>query len=251
MAIGLNATQLKELKKTLKDASLEPKKKQRLLWRLAKYGFIPAVKRYVKEQSKVDGGKFTNRKTKRKKSMLSKMPKLIAIKELPQSESVKLYFRGCYKSTATKEISAGVLAGIHQDGQTIRQNKSQYKDIKDKNGKTQQELNKTEITKQQIKRLRDLDFEVPGTGRKATKKWMQKYLTRAHAGLIIRIIKSGKKLKHSEKLMPSAASWSIELPNREFFGISDQDFSKSLARELKNIGFGFDVKAQDIKNRSK
>lgn len=238
MAISLNAEQLKELKKALNAANLEPKKKQRLLWRIAKYGFIPAVKRHIRNQEKINGDKFAERKSKRKKSMLTKMPKLMGIKELPQSESVKIYFKGRYKSTASKEISAGVLAGIHQYGAKIQQNKKQFADIKDKEGKSQQELNQGDITAKQIKRLRDLSFEAPGTGKKASKKWMQKNLTRAHAGLIIRIMKSGKKLKHGEKLPPAVASWSIELPSRLFFGISDQDFNKALERELSRIGFG-------------
>ncbi|WP_392551232.1 hypothetical protein RHO14_06975 [Orbus wheelerorum] len=238
MAISLNRTQLKEIKNALKDLNLDDKKKQKLLWRLAKYGVIPAVKRHVKEQVNVSGGKFTNRKTKRKKSMLAKMPKLLAIKNLPEKEAVKLYFRGRYKSTASKEISAGVIAGIQQDGATIRQSKSQFKAVKDKTGKSQKELNQGEITKQQIKRLRDLNFEIPGTKKKAPKKWLQNHLTRAHAGLIIRIMKSGKPLKHGEKMPAGAASWAIELPSRVFLGISDIDFSKALARELNRINFG-------------
>lgn len=232
MAISLNTAQLKELKKALKDASLDPKKKQRLLWRLAKYGFIPAVKRYVKQQIKVSGEKFQQRKSKRKKPMLAKLPKMIAIKELPQNEAVKLYFKGKYKSTASKEISAGVVAGIHQDGIRVRQNKSQFDNKKNNHGPA---------TKTQVKKLRQFEFKKPGTDKKASKKWIEKNITRPQAGIILRrLTKQGIK-----------DVWSIEVPSREFFGVSDQDFSKSLTRELNNIGFGFDVKAQDIKNRGR
>jgi hypothetical protein len=232
MAISLNKAQLAELKNAIKDAELSGKKKQRLLWRLAKYGFIPAVKRYVKKQVNINGEKFKDRQSKRRKPMLAKMPKLISIKELPAREAVKLYFRGSYKSTASKSISAGVVAGLQQSGARIRQDKSQFNN-KDKNhGKA---------TKIQIKKLRDLEFKIPGSERKASKKWIAEHISRAQAGLIIR------------RLAKQAVKdfWTVNLPKREFFGISDKDFSKALARELKNIGFGFDVNAQDIKKGSK
>lgn len=42
----------------------------------------------------------------------------------------------------------------------------------------------------------------------------------------------------------------MDLPAREFLGMSDEDFSQALARQLQGIGFGWDVRAQDIRGRN-
>jgi hypothetical protein len=51
----LNKRQLAELKKALASMELPPKKRQRLLWRMAKYGVIAAAKRNVRNQETPDG----------------------------------------------------------------------------------------------------------------------------------------------------------------------------------------------------
>ncbi|OJH81734.1 hypothetical protein ASJ78_04817 [Serratia marcescens] len=61
----------------------------------------------------------------------------------------------------------------------------------------------------------------------------------AQAGLLIRKL-SGKAAK---------SVWTVELPARPFLGMSDEEFNKALARQLQAIGFGWDVKAQDMKGK--
>lgn len=46
----LNKKQLTELRKALASMELPPQKRQRLIWRLAKYGVIAAAKRHVRNQ---------------------------------------------------------------------------------------------------------------------------------------------------------------------------------------------------------
>ncbi|WP_319927379.1 hypothetical protein [Xenorhabdus littoralis] len=46
----LNSNQLKELQDVLSNLELPQKKRQRLLWRIAKYGVIQAAKRNVRNQ---------------------------------------------------------------------------------------------------------------------------------------------------------------------------------------------------------
>lgn len=57
----LNAEQLKALRAKLKDLELPQKKRQRLLWRIAKYGVIVASKRNIRKQSNPDGEAWQSR----------------------------------------------------------------------------------------------------------------------------------------------------------------------------------------------
>ncbi len=61
----------------------------------------------------------------------------------------------------------------------------------------------------------------------------------SQAGLLIRKL-SGKAVK---------TSWTVDLPARVFLGMNDDEFDKALARQLQAIGFGWNVKAQDIKGK--
>ena len=80
----LNKKQLAELRKALASMELPPRKRQRLIWRLAKYGVIAAAKRHVRNQESPDGQKWPGRKTKRKGKMLRNLPKLLHIREMPE-----------------------------------------------------------------------------------------------------------------------------------------------------------------------
>lgn len=90
----LNKKQLAELRKSLASMELPPKKRQRLIWRLAKYGVIAAAKRHVRNQEAPDGQKWPGRKTKRKGKMLRNLPKLLHIREMPEIQAVRIYLQG-------------------------------------------------------------------------------------------------------------------------------------------------------------
>ncbi|MBJ4909599.1 hypothetical protein JGF08_23485, partial [Salmonella enterica subsp. enterica serovar Kentucky] len=97
-------------------------------------------------------------------------------------------------------------------------------------------------TPAQAKKLRALGYRV-----RTGKRWKKPTLgdiTRtmpySQAGLLIRKL-SGKAVK---------TSWTVDLPARVFLGMNDDEFDKALARQLQAIGFGWNVKAQDIKGKT-
>ncbi|KAA0615628.1 hypothetical protein E2K71_30185, partial [Escherichia coli] len=47
----LNQQQLKQMRETLAKADLPPRKRQRLLWRIAKLGIVAAAKRHQRQQA--------------------------------------------------------------------------------------------------------------------------------------------------------------------------------------------------------
>ncbi|EBX6381552.1 hypothetical protein DST15_25895, partial [Salmonella enterica subsp. enterica serovar Newport] len=71
-----------------------PARRRRLLWRMAKYGVEAAAKRNVRNQQSPEGDKWQGRQTRRKGKMLRNMPKLIRIREMPETDSVRLYLAG-------------------------------------------------------------------------------------------------------------------------------------------------------------
>ncbi|EMD4878826.1 hypothetical protein VQ381_004868 [Salmonella enterica] len=108
-------------------------------------------------------------------------------------------------------------------------------------------------TKSQAKKLNALGFKAPvmvTKGRKGkythrreyravAQKWITEHLNMAQAGLIIR------KLENKAPVN----SLTIHLPARPFMGITDDQLSASIARELQGIQYGSNIKKQDIKRK--
>ncbi|EJD6476452.1 hypothetical protein [Providencia rettgeri] len=226
----LSKEQFAEMQKALKNLELPEKKKQRFLWRMAKHGVIASAKRNVKNQQSPDGQAWKKRQSNYKKKMLRNMPKLLHIREMPETDSVRIYLQGGNYHSGGKKLSAGVVGFTQQHGMkaTIRKRDVQSKKTTER-----------EATKKQAKKLRDLGYQVKSGKRwkKPTVKHICENMDMGQAGLLIR--------KLSEK--PPKNTWSIDVPSRVFLGMSDSDFKKALARQLQGIGFGADVKAQDIK----
>lgn len=217
----LNQAQLRHLQAEIKRMNLTPEKRRRLLYRIMRNGVLAATERNIKRQKTPDGTKYNKRHSKRKAKMLSKIAKNIVIKS--SSNEGKAYFRGVYKSTSTKTIPVGVVAKAQQDGLTVTQNKNQFEN-------QTHNTNKGSITARQIKRLRKLGH-THSKNKKAIRssvKWMQANLSEAQAGITIRNMLE----------QPQKSSWDIKIPAREFLGISDDDFMKSVKRELRNINYG-------------
>ena len=235
MIIGgeLNKSQLAELRRTLARADLPKAKRQRLLWRLAKYGLIAAAKRNVRNQADPDGEAWPGRRTKRKGKMLRNMPKLLHIRDMPEISAVRVYLQGGGYHNGTGNVPAGVVAYSQQNGMSVRVNRSSVR-----RGSRAGQM----ATPAQVKRLRALGYRVRKgkRWRKPTAKELLASMSYDQAGLLIRKL-SGKAVKDS---------WTIDLPAREFLGMSDEDFSQALARQLQGIGFGWDVRAQDIRGRN-
>ncbi|KUQ05643.1 hypothetical protein AWI07_03745 [Enterobacter roggenkampii] len=226
----LNKKQLRELREALASMELPPKKRQRLLWRLAKYGLIAAAKRNVRNQQSPDGNPWPGRKTRRKGKMLRNMPKLLHIREMPEISAVRVYLQGGGYRNGETPVPAGVVGYAQQNGQTMRVTRS---------GKARGSHAGKMASVSQAKKLRSLGYQVQRGKRvvKPTYKQLMETMTYDQAGLLIRKL-SGKTVKNS---------WTIDLPARAFLGMSDDEFNKALARQLQAIGFGWDVNAQDIK----
>lgn len=222
----LNREQFKQLRDALKRLDLTPPKRRRLLWRLAKYGVEAAAKRNVRNQQSPDGEGWPARKTRRRGKMLRNMPKLIRIREQPESESVRLYLSGGNYRNGRGNVSAGVVGYAQQNGMSVTINRRQV---------ASQAQGERPASLKQAKRLRKAGYKVRrGTRwRKPGFREIQESLTARKAGLLIRVLED----------KPVKTSWQIDLPARAFLGINQDDFEKALARQLQAIGFGWDVNA--------
>ncbi|EMF8481374.1 phage virion morphogenesis protein [Morganella morganii] len=220
----LNQSQFNKLREALKQHDLTPQKRQKLLIRLAKSGVIGATKRNIKKQQSPDGEPWEARKSKRRKKMLSNMPKLLKIKEIPETDSVRIYLGGGKYRNGSKPVSAGVVGYSQQNGNRATVKKSSISNV---NSKRNKEL---KASKKQAKKLRELGYKVRNgkSWKKPSIKSIEADMTFWQAGLLIRMLSDED---------PKDA-WAIELPARVFLGIGQEDFEKALARELQGIGFG-------------
>ncbi|TSJ91757.1 hypothetical protein FPQ14_00375 [Gilliamella apicola] len=217
----LNRSQLAHLRSEIERMNLTPEKRRKLLYRIMKNGVLAATERNIKRQKSPEGAKFDKRQSKRKAKLLSKIAKNIVIKS--SSNEGKAYFRGVYKSTSTKTIPVGVVAKTQQEGLKVKQNKNQFEN-------QTHDTSKGSITGRQIKRLRKLGHTHSKNKKPARSsvKWLQANLSEAQAGITIRNMLE----------LPEKSSWDIKIPAREFLGISENDFMKSIKRELRNINYG-------------
>ncbi|HEI6963541.1 TPA: phage virion morphogenesis protein [Yersinia enterocolitica] len=226
----LSKKQLTELQQALKRLDLPPPKRQRLLWRLAKYGVIVAAKRNVRHQQSPDGTPWQGRQTNQRGKMLRNMPKLLHIREMPEISAVRLYLQGGGYRNGEKPVPAGVVGYGQQNGMHVTINRSAV---------AKSVPPERPATVKQAKKLRALGYRVKKgkRWRKPPYKEIVENMRFAQAGLLIKKL-SGKAAK---------TAWTVDVPAREFLGMSDDDFNKALARQLQAIGFGWDVKAQDMK----
>lgn len=228
----LNAAQLREMRQEIAKLELPQKKRQRLIWRMAKYGVIPAAKRNVRNQQAPDGAPWQARKTRRRGKMLRNLPNLLNIREMPEIEAVRLYLRGGGYRNGDRAVPAGAVGYSQQEGMTAT--------VRARRSGSQAKPGKM-ATLAQAKKLRALGYKVKRgkRWRKPPFKEITATMTYAQAGLLIRKL-TGKAAK---------SVWTVDLPSRPFVGMSSDDFNKALARQLQAIGYGWDVNAQDIKGK--
>ncbi|WP_237387264.1 hypothetical protein [Xenorhabdus sp. Sc-CR9] len=217
----LNSNQLKALQDTLSNLELPQKKRQRLLWRIAKYGVIQAAKRNVRNQQSPDGRSWPVRKGAWRKKMLRNMPKLLHIREMPETDAVRIYLQGGNYRNGKQNVPAGVVGYAQQHGMRVQVNRRQVQKTVDR---------ERMATIKQAKKLRDLGYQV-----KKGKRWRKPPIKEITATM--KFIQAGAMIK---KLSGKAVknSWSFEVPAREFLGLNDEEFSKALARQLQGIGYG-------------
>lgn len=221
---GIREDQRKALLKEINRLELGDKKRKVLLRRIARNGVIAAAKRHQRQQKNPDGSNWAPRK-RGKQKMLRKLPKLLAVKEMPEREAVRIYLRG---NRLTQAIGVR-----HDQGETVTKKASDYK--RDSSQRTKQP------TAKQVTELFKLGFKVWNGRRyvKAKKSAIPTLLNRAQAGLIIRELKGE----------PAKKEWSIDIPSRVFLGLSDAEFNQMIARELQGIHYGGNVRANDIKGK--
>lgn len=229
----LNKKQLAELRKALAGMELSPKKRQRLLWRMAKYGLIAAAKRHVRNQAAPDGTAWPGRKTKRRGKMLRNLPNLLHIREMPEIQAVRVYLQGGNYRNGETPVPAGTVGYSQQNGMRVRVSRNSQP-RKAESGKM--------ATPAQAKKLRTLGYQVRRGKRlkKPTLRQITETMPYSQAGLLIRKL-SGKAVR---------TSWTVDLPARVFLGMNDDEFNNALARQLQAIGYGWDVNAQDIKGKT-
>lgn len=225
----LDQRQLSQMRTALTAADLPAKKRQRLLWRIAKLGIINAAKRHQREQTAPDGTAWAPRK-RGKGKMLKGMPKLLAVREMPEIQGVRIYLKGGNYRNGTKPIAAGLVGAVQQDGARITMNAS--------GAPRKPQANRPALPRQ-AKRLRALGYKIRQGKRwvKPSSKKIIETMSMAQAGVVIRKLRG----------TPSKRTWTIDLPGRAFLGVSNDEFNKILARQLQAIGFGWDVNAQDIR----
>ncbi|ECF2557235.1 hypothetical protein E1944_09625 [Salmonella enterica subsp. enterica serovar Ahuza] len=236
----LSRAQIRQIKGAIARYDLTPAKRKRLLWRIAKNGVIGATKANAKKQHTPDGKSWPARaKGHGHKKMMRKLPGMLGVRQVG-SDTIKVVFNG------GKRTKAAVIAWAQQHGATIQVSRSQLK----RNGENQKSH---AATKYQAKKLVSLGFKAPVMAQKGRKgkytherqyravsqKWIREHLNMAQAGLIIRKLEGKGPLN----------SWTIHLPARPFLGITDDQLAASIAREMRGIQYGSDIKKQDIKRK--
>lgn len=230
----LSKRQIMQLRVALAAADLPAKKRQRLMWRIAKLGIIVAAKRNQRNQIAPDGTPWTPRKHGKGK-MLKGLPKLLAVREMPEIQGVRIYLKNGRHSNGKKPVSAGLVGAVQQNGASINMSASTTP------RKSAQDNKHRAALPRQAKKLRALGYKMRQgtTWVKPSSKVIMATLNMAQAGLLIRKLRGTSPKR----------TWTIDLPSRVFLGVSDDEFNKILVRQLQAIGFGWDVKAQDMKGK--
>ncbi|HBM2908090.1 TPA: hypothetical protein LVL19_003597 [Klebsiella michiganensis] len=199
----------------MRKLELTPRKRRRLLLRIARHGIIAAAKRNQRRQQSPDGTPWPARKGGKGK-LLPKLPKLLAVREVPEQEKVVIYLRG----DGRRGLPPGALGHIHAQGMTTTINAGNLR------ARSAQGV----ATKAQARALRKLGHKHRRDGRlvKSSAAWIEANLDAAQAGLLIRKL-SGQ---------PVHTTWRIELPAREFLGVDDDEFARILARQLQGLNYG-------------
>ncbi|EFU6568953.1 hypothetical protein HT206_002471 [Salmonella enterica] len=236
----LSGAQMRQIQNAIDSCDLTPTKRKRLLWRIARNGVIGATKANAKKQRTPDDRAWPERaKGHGHRKMMRKLPGMLGVRQV-DNDTVKVVFSG------GEPTRAAVIAYAQQHGATINMSRNQLKG----NGKGQKSH---PATKHQAKKLNALGFKAPvmvTRGRKGkhthrreyrqvAQKWITEHLNMAQAGLIIRKLEGKAPVDR----------WTIHLPARPFLGITDDQLAASIAREMRGIQYGQNVKKQDIKRK--
>lgn len=198
--------------------NLPPKLRRRLLNNVSKR-IRTMGRKHIREQRNLDGSPFAPRKSggKGKKKMEAGLGKLMQVTSVTADQAVL-----GWKNALTSWVAAQQHNGVSE-----RRTAQQMK-------RWNRVPEGLAATDKQAKRLRRLGFRVRQKGKKNLTRpsvaWIQEHVNYAQAGLLIRIL-------DNEKAESSGAqSWEINLPKRQFLGVStDRDTSLLVNQVLEQI----------------
>ncbi|NBN74739.1 hypothetical protein, partial [Proteus sp. G2615] len=151
--------------------------------------------------------------------------KMMHIREMPEKEMVRIYLSGGNYRNGSKPIDAGVVGYSQQNGMTAKISRKSAQDSNISQGAQDKKA-----TPKQAKKLRALGYKV-----KKGKRWKKPALKEITENMLF--FQSGALIRKLSGKSPQS-SWEVDIPSRVFLGISDEDFIKSLERQLQSIGYG-------------
>lgn len=243
MSLKINVKNIEETQAQLALLAMPLKKRQRALWRIAKQIKIKSASNAKKQQSP-DGVKWEPRKKKRKKGnktkMLREIPKHMKITDSVQDQ-VEIYFDRAIQGKA--QFATGTIGAMHSDGRKIKRDKAKH--IKAMQAYAQRKGldEQGKATRKQAIYLRKLGFKKPGKKKgsyvNAGTDWIMDKVSYMQAVALISELQNKPKSKGS--------SWTIDLPKREFLGITVQQRQQIFHRVMRDINYGWNVKKQDMR----
>ncbi|QXC58190.1 hypothetical protein KSS82_08915 [Vibrio mimicus] len=225
---------------------MPPKKRARLLWRVAAR-VRDGSKRNIAKQQTPDGMKWEKRKKKRhdgKRKMLTGMAPLIVVNDKQSNANRAIVtfkrWQGSMKSKRQTKQNAALIGNVHQKG---------FGRINNGNTSPAMKIHpKSFCTRKQASLLKKLNFSVwarrvnpsakQGKRIKPPVKWITENVT-------YKEFRRWVTKAREQGVISSKGSWKI--PARKFLGVSKEKYRKAWERAFRGINYGWQVKAQNIK----
>lgn len=231
-------------KEKLRLLMLPPKKRARLLWRVAAK-VRDGSKANLKKQMTPEGNKWAKRKKRRKdkRKLLSGLIPLVVVSDKDSNADKAIVtfksWQGSMKSKGQKKQYSGLIANTHQKGK--QQPKNSFKPSSSREPDSN-------CTRKEAQLLKSLKFSVwarrvnptakQGKRIKPPIRWIVENVTYKEFRRWV-----GKAREQAS--ISSKNSWKI--PARKFLGVSKEKYRKAWERAFQGINYGWQVKAQDIK----
>lgn len=237
-------------KEKLRLLMLPPKKRARLLWRVAAK-VRDGSKTNIKRQQTPDGSKWAKRKKRRsdRRKLLDGMAPRIVVSDKKSNADRAIVtmkkWEGAMKSKTQKKQDAALIGNTHQKGKDQSSNQKQPENTK--SGGKQREGN-SKCTRKEAKLLKSFGFSVwarrvnpnakQGKRVKPPIKWIVENVT-------YREYRRWLGKAREQAVLSGKSRWKI--PARKFLGVSKEKYRKAWERAFQGINYGWQVKAQDIK----
>lgn len=234
-------------KEKLRILMLPPKKRARLLWRVAAQ-VRDGSKTNIRRQQTPKGDKWEKRKKRRgdgKRKLLTGMIPLIVVSDKQSNADRAIVttkkWQGSMKSKVQKKQHSALIGNTHQKGKQQHSNKKQPLKFNKRNPDST-------CTRNEAKLLKKLNFSVwartinpdakQGKRVKPPVKWIVDNVKYKH---YLRWVAKAREVS----VITGKSSWRI--PARKFLGVSREKYRKAWERAFQGINYGWQVKAQNIK----